>query len=41
MRKDLEGKAHGLIEVLSWHLCGQTEENHEISLRISGVPFEI
>jgi hypothetical protein len=26
---DLEGSIHDLIEVLSWHLPGMTEENHE------------
>lgn len=41
MRKDLEGKAHGLIEVRFWHLYGGTEENHKTSLRIAGVLVEI
>jgi hypothetical protein len=27
--KSLEGSSHALIDVLSWHLPGQAEENHE------------
>jgi hypothetical protein len=36
IRKDLEGRGHSLIEVLSHHLSGRTEEHHEIPVRIAG-----
>jgi hypothetical protein len=36
--KDSEGSGHGLIEVLSLHSFGGTEENK--SLRITGLPAE-
>lgn len=39
--KDLEGSNPGLIEVLSRHLPGVTEENYEKSVRIATVPAEI
>jgi hypothetical protein len=26
---ELKRSSHGLIEILSWHLCGGTEENNE------------
>jgi hypothetical protein len=29
LEKDLEGSRHGLIVVISWHLPGGIEENHE------------
>jgi hypothetical protein len=29
MNDELKGSSHGLIEVLSWHLCREIEENHE------------
>jgi hypothetical protein len=29
MSDDLEGSSHGLIQVLSWNLLGETKENHE------------
>jgi hypothetical protein len=35
-----KGSGRGLIEVLSWHLLGGTDENHE-DRRIAGVPAEI
>jgi hypothetical protein len=28
IEKELEGNGRDLIEVLSWHLPGETEENH-------------
>jgi hypothetical protein len=28
-KKDLEGTDHGLIEILPWHLPGETKKNHE------------
>jgi hypothetical protein len=37
-RQDLEGSDHGLIEVLSQHLPGRTEEKH---VTISGILAEI
>jgi hypothetical protein len=40
MNDDLEGSGDRLIEVLSWHLLGGTEENHEEPQYI-GVPVEI
>jgi hypothetical protein len=33
----LEGIGHGLIEVLSWHLPGGSEESYEDSVRIAVV----
>jgi hypothetical protein len=38
--KDLEGNDHGRFEVLSCHLPGGIEGNHEKSVRITGVPAE-
>lgn len=32
---------HGLIEILSWNFPGGTEEVHEKSLKLAGVPAEI
>jgi hypothetical protein len=29
--KDMEGSCHGLVEIISWHLCGGTEKNHRRS----------
>jgi hypothetical protein len=37
----LEGIDHGLIEVLSWHLPGGTEENYENSVRIADVTSKV
>jgi hypothetical protein len=39
--KGSEGSSCGLIEVLSWHLPGRTEENSEKPFRIVGVLAEI
>jgi hypothetical protein len=36
----LKESCHGLIEVLSWPLLGETGENHE-KVRISIIPAEI
>jgi hypothetical protein len=38
--KEFWGCGHGLIQVLSWHLPGVTEEKHE-SFKISGILAEI
>jgi hypothetical protein len=38
---NLKGSGHGLIEVLSRHLPGETEENDEKPVRITVVPTEI
>jgi hypothetical protein len=37
----LRGTGSGIIVVLSMHLPGGTDKNHEIPLRIFGVPAEI
>jgi hypothetical protein len=38
---NMEGIAPGLIEVSSWYLCGETEENRGISeVRVARVPAE-
>jgi hypothetical protein len=29
LERILEASSHGLVEVLSWHLPGGTEKNHE------------
>jgi hypothetical protein len=29
MNDELEGSRNGLIKVVTWHLPGETEENHE------------
>jgi hypothetical protein len=39
--KHLEGSCHDLIEVLSWHLPGGTDENHRKSVMIADAPPEI
>jgi hypothetical protein len=39
--KDLEGSDRGLIEVLSRHLPGVTEDDYEKSVRIATDPAEI
>jgi hypothetical protein len=41
IRKDFKGDDRDLIEVLSRHLPGGTEENYETSVRIASVPAEI
>jgi hypothetical protein len=41
IERDLEGSSCGLIDVLSWHLCGGTKENHENLSRVVSVPAEI
>jgi hypothetical protein len=38
--KDAEGYGHGLIVVLSLHLRGGTEENHEKPVRIVAILAE-
>jgi hypothetical protein len=39
--KVLEGRGRNLIEILSRHLPVWTEKNHEISVRIAGMPADI
>jgi hypothetical protein len=34
---DLEGSGYGLIEVLSWYLYGETEENHDNNRYLTSV----
>jgi hypothetical protein len=42
VEEDLEGSSYGIFEILSWHLLGETEENHKKgSVRIASVPAEI
>jgi hypothetical protein len=40
--KDLEGSSHSLIEVLTWHLSGRTDENHKNTpVMIPSVPTKL
>jgi hypothetical protein len=41
LEKDLEARHHGLIEVVSWHLPRETEENNGKLSRKANVPGEI
>jgi hypothetical protein len=37
MNDELKRSSHGLIDILSWHLCGEIEEN----LETAGSPAKI
>lgn len=39
--KDLEENGHGLVEVLSGPLAGETEQNNENTVRRAGIPAKI
>jgi hypothetical protein len=37
----LEVSSYGLIKAIPWHFPGATDEHHEKSVMIAGVPAEI
>jgi hypothetical protein len=39
--KDLEGNSSSLIEVLSWHVPGGSEQLQKTSVIVAGVPADI